>query len=167
MISREMLKFFFFCIQALQGGRLRWGHLEMIRLTIGRKMDDTRMFAHWRIDQPWQSVTKKGQGHRMGGGKGPIDHYVFPLKAQRIIVEVGGECEFEEIKGILQQVARILPFKARVVSKTILAEEKEQQKLAESKNVNPYSFKYCSKNNILGCRIWLSPYDHIWHGKYR
>ncbi|KAL5017628.1 hypothetical protein ScPMuIL_007217 [Solemya velum] len=37
-------------IQALQGGRLRWGHLEMIRLTIGRKMDDSRMFAQCHED---------------------------------------------------------------------------------------------------------------------
>lgn len=53
----------------------------MIRLTIGRKIDPTRMFAIWRVDAPWQPCTRKGQGHRMGGGKGSIDHYVTPVKA--------------------------------------------------------------------------------------
>lgn len=53
----------------------------MMRLTIGRKMDTTRMFAIWRVDAPWQPITKKGQGQRMGGGKGAIDHYVTPVKA--------------------------------------------------------------------------------------
>jgi hypothetical protein len=31
----------------------------MIRLTLGRKMDVNRMFAVWRVDPPWQPVTKK------------------------------------------------------------------------------------------------------------
>lgn len=53
----------------------------MIRLTVGRKIDANRMFAIWRIDSPWQPCTRKGQGHRMGGGKGAIDHYVTPVKA--------------------------------------------------------------------------------------
>jgi large subunit ribosomal protein L16 len=36
-------------IMALCGGRLRWGHFEMMRLTIGREMDVSRMFAVWRV----------------------------------------------------------------------------------------------------------------------
>lgn len=55
------------------------------------------MFAIWRVPAPWQPVTKKGQGQRMGGGKGAIDHYVTPIRAGRIIVEMGGKCEFEEV----------------------------------------------------------------------
>lgn len=110
-----------FGIVAMGGGRLRHGHYEMIRLGeifeskgrlersylnvnffagIGRKLDINRMFAIWRIPAPWQPVTKKGQGQRMGGGKGAIDHYVTPVKAGRIIVEMGGKCEFEEVRII-------------------------------------------------------------------
>eukprot|EP00916_Digyalum_oweni_P022773 GHVL01037706.1.p1 GENE.GHVL01037706.1~~GHVL01037706.1.p1 ORF type:complete len:252 (+),score=13.83 GHVL01037706.1:49-804(+) len=153
-------------IQATGGGSLRWGHLEMIRLTINRKMDESCMFAIWRVEQPWKSITKKGQGHRMGGGKGAIDHYVFPLRAGRIIVEMGGECEFEEVQKILTQVARILPFKARVVTRTMMTEEAERKAELEEKNVNPFTFKYCAQKNMLGCQKWLSPYDYKWHGKY-
>merc|ERR1712179_800146 len=47
-------------IIALRGGYLRWGHLEMIRLGLIRKLDLKRMFAIWRIDAPWKAVTKKG-----------------------------------------------------------------------------------------------------------
>lgn len=53
----------------------------MMRLAIGRKMDISRMFAVWRVDAPWQPVTRKSQGMRMGGGKGNIDEYVTPVKA--------------------------------------------------------------------------------------
>jgi len=49
------------------------------------------MFAIWRIDAPWKPITKKPVGSRMGGGKGNIHHYVTPVKANRIILEMGGK----------------------------------------------------------------------------
>lgn len=70
--------------KALGGGRLKFGHFEMMRLTVGRKLDLDRMFAVWRVDAPWQPLTKKGQGQRMGGGKGAIDHYCTPVKPGEI-----------------------------------------------------------------------------------
>ncbi|XP_009571778.1 PREDICTED: 39S ribosomal protein L16, mitochondrial, partial [Fulmarus glacialis] len=67
---------------ALGGGYLHWGHFEMIRLTIGRAMDPKTMFAIWRVPAPYKPVTRKSLGHRMGGGKGPIDHYVTAVKSE-------------------------------------------------------------------------------------
>lgn len=152
--------------QAITGGNLRHGHLEMMRLSVNRKMDETRMFAVWRIDQPWKPVCKKGQGHRMGGGKGPINHYVFPVRANRMILEMGGRMEFLEVKKFLVNIAKILPFKARVVTKESFEEEEIEKKYIEENNINPLSFEYLAKNNILGIRTNLSPYDDLWHGKY-
>ena len=77
-------------------------------MLIVRQMDDRRMFAIWRFNQLWQSVTKKGQGRRMGGGKGAIDHYVFPFRAERILLEVGGHCEFEEVYPLLKAVGLLI-----------------------------------------------------------
>lgn len=76
---------------------MRIEHFEMARLVVARHLDQKRMFAIWRIDPPWQPVTKKGQGQRMGGGKGAIDHYVTPIKSGRVILEVGGKCEYAEV----------------------------------------------------------------------
>lgn len=87
----------FHYFQSTGGGRLRFEHFEMIRLTVARHLDQKIMFAIWRVDPPWQPVTKKGQGQRMGGGKGAIDHYVTPIKAGRIILEIGGKCEYAEV----------------------------------------------------------------------
>lgn len=42
-------------------------------------------------------VLLQGVGKRHGGGKGPIDHYVTPVKAGRILFEVGGKCVYEEV----------------------------------------------------------------------
>jgi len=36
----------------------------------------------------------------MGGGKGSIDHYVTPIKAGRVIIEIGGHCEYFEVGNI-------------------------------------------------------------------
>jgi large subunit ribosomal protein L16 len=156
-----------FGIRALQGGNMHHGHFEMVRNGINRKMEESRMFAIWRIDAPWKPITRKGQGHRMGGGKGSIDHYVTPVKGGRIIMEMGGECSFREVFPILQRIAWKLPFKADVVSEESLADEKRLgQQLAEE-NLNPFSFEYCIQHHSMGCRSWLSPYDYYWHGKYR
>ncbi len=74
----------------------------MIRLTTNRKIDESKMFAEWRVDAPWKPQTKKGTGHRMGGGKGNINHYVTPVKSGRIIIEIAGHCEFEEVCSVLR-----------------------------------------------------------------
>lgn len=124
------------------------------------------MFAIWRIDPPWQPVTKKGQGQRMGGGKGAIDHYVTPIRAGRVIVEVGGRCEFSEVKKILDTLAHKLPFKAMVVSQEIMEQMKVDNEQKEKENMNPYTMKYVIQNNLGGCHKWLSPVDHKWFGKY-
>lgn len=86
-----------FGVIALEGGRVKHPHIELARLSIGKKMDTSRMFAIWRIAEPWQPLHKKGVGVRLGGGKGAIDHYCTPVKAGRVILEMGGKCEFEEV----------------------------------------------------------------------
>ena len=44
-------------IVAVTGGKLRHGHMEMIRMTLGRRMDTNRMFAVWRVDAVWKPIT--------------------------------------------------------------------------------------------------------------
>lgn len=89
-------------VMALCGGWIRGGHIDMIRNAINKRINLNTTFAAWRIDAPYKPITKKGQGKRMGGGKGSIDHYVTPIKAGRIIFEVGGYIEFEEVEPWLQ-----------------------------------------------------------------
>ncbi|KAI0221659.1 39S ribosomal protein L16, mitochondrial [Lamellibrachia satsuma] len=154
-------------IRAIHGGTMKPGHFEMVRNTTNRKLEENRMFAVWRLDPPWKSITKKGQGHRMGSGKGSIDHYVTPVRAGRIIIEMGGHLEFQEAAQILKRVADKLPFKAEAVSQQMLEEEVHQSQLLAQHNLNPFSFQYCVDNNMLGCRKWLSTYDYKWYNKYR
>jgi len=103
----------------------------------------------------------------MGGGKGPIDHYVTPVKHGRVIVEMGGHCEFEEVRPLLKMVSDRLPFKSAVFSQKMMEEMKEEDEQLEKNNINPYTFKYIVKNNMGGCSNWISPYDRKWFGKHR
>lgn len=154
-------------IIARGGGRMRFGHFEMIRLTLGRKIDTDRMFAIWRIDPPWQPITKKGQGQRMGKGKGAIDHYVTPVKEGRVIIEVAGQCEFAEIKRWLADIAHKLPFAAEAVSQEILDQQKLREEENLAKNTNKWSMKYVIQNNLGGCNRWASPMDFKHFGRYK
>ena len=154
-------------IVAVTGGKLRHGHMEMIRMTLGRRMDTNRMFAVWRVDAVWKPITKRGQGKRMGGGKGSIDHYVTPVRAGRVIVELAGACEFGEVKPALEEVAGKLPFKAEVVSHESLQKKRELETWSEENNQNPYTYKYLIQNNMMGCHKWCSKYDKVWFGKYQ
>nr|CAG4650475.1 EOG090X0DE4 [Sida crystallina] len=153
-------------IIALCGGRLHSGHMEMIRMTVNRKMDPKRMFAIWRVDPPWQPLTKKGQGKRMGGGKGAIDRYVTPVKAGRVIVEVGGKCEFEEALPFLRELAGNMPFRAKAISYEMMEARKAEEERLRLENTNPYTAEYIIKNNIGNCHSWISPYDKKWFFKY-
>ncbi|XP_076240038.1 large ribosomal subunit protein uL16m-like [Calliopsis andreniformis] len=153
-------------IIATQGGRMKHCHFEMIRFTLLKNMDFSTGFAVWRVQEPWQPVTKKSQGHRMGGGKGSIDHYVTPVRVGQVIVEVGGPFEYFTIKHVLKNIANKLPFAAMPVTQEILKNRNETERRLEEENQNPWTWKYIIQNNILGCNSWLSRYDRKWFKKY-
>ncbi|XP_042308576.1 39S ribosomal protein L16, mitochondrial [Sceloporus undulatus] len=153
-------------IMATGGGYLRWGHFEMIRLTINRHMNPKTMFAVWRVPPPYKPITRKGLGQRMGGGKGAIDHYVTAVKTGRLIVEVGGHCEFGEVEHFLTQVAKKLPFPAQAVSQQSLQEMREKEEEKRRNNQNPWTFERIVTANMLGMRRHVSPYDLKLKGRY-
>lgn len=146
---------------------MRTEHIESMRQQVIRKMNDKKCFTYWRIDPVWQPISRKAQGVRMGSGKGGIKFYVFPVRSGRIILEVGGKVEFEEVRPFLQIVVDLLPFKSRIISRESLQESNERDKMLEKLNQNPFTFRYSAKNNMLGISKWLSPYDYLWYGKHR
>ncbi|KAK7913273.1 hypothetical protein WMY93_013484 [Mugilogobius chulae] len=116
-----------YAIVALGGGYLHWGHMEMMRLTINRKMDPKTMFARWRVNAPTN----------LSHAKGAIDHYVTPVKYGRLIVEVGGKVELGEVEHILIEVAKKLPFPTKVLSREGLEAMHKEQAEREENNQNP------------------------------
>nr|XP_012142829.1 PREDICTED: 39S ribosomal protein L16, mitochondrial isoform X2 [Megachile rotundata] len=136
----------------------------MVRQQIN--IDYNVAFAIWRVPDPWQPITKKSPGSRMGAGKGAIDHYVTPVKAGQIIFEVGGNIEFFEVKYVLHNIASRLPFTAMVVSQEKLERMAEEKKRIEEENLNPYTWKYIIQNDLLSSQKWISKYDRRWYNEY-
>ena len=65
---------------------------------------------------PDKPVTKKGVEVPMGGGKGSVEYYVFPIKPGRIIFELEGVKE-EVAKEALKKAADKLPVKTKFIKR--------------------------------------------------
>jgi len=65
---------------------------------------------------PDKPVTKKGTEVPMGGGKGGVDHYVFPIKPGRIIFELEGLKE-EQAREAFGKATDKLPIKTKFISR--------------------------------------------------
>ncbi|MCX6736865.1 MAG: 50S ribosomal protein L16 [Candidatus Parcubacteria bacterium] len=68
----------------------------------------------WMRVFPDKPVTKKPPEVTLGGGKGAVDHYVFPVRAGRILFEIDGVSE-EIAKKAFKMASYKLPIKVRVV----------------------------------------------------
>ena len=65
---------------------------------------------------PDKPVTFKGAEVGMGGGKGGVDHYVYPIRPGRMIFELDGLKE-DISKEALEGAGRKLPIKTKFVKK--------------------------------------------------
>ncbi len=65
---------------------------------------------------PNKPITRKGQEVPMGGGKGSVDHYAFPVKKGRVIFEIEGISE-ENAKEALRKAGDKLPTKTKFVKR--------------------------------------------------
>ncbi|PIT93177.1 MAG: 50S ribosomal protein L16 [Candidatus Harrisonbacteria bacterium CG10_big_fil_rev_8_21_14_0_10_38_8] len=66
---------------------------------------------------PDKPVTKKPPEVTLGGGKGNVDHYVFPVKPGRILFELDGLSE-EKAREAVRRASYKLPIKVRFISRT-------------------------------------------------
>ena len=65
---------------------------------------------------PDKPVTKKGTEIPMGGGKGSVSHYVFPVKPGRILFELEGISE-EMAKKAFREATDKLPIKTKFIKR--------------------------------------------------
>lgn len=92
-------------------------------------------------------------------------HLVFLLIIDFLLLI--GHVEFEDVKWILKIVAHNLPFRARVVTHQMLIDEAIEKQRLKDANINPFTFEYAAKNNLLGCQDILGKYDYMWHNEHR
>lgn len=65
---------------------------------------------------PDKPITKRPPEVTMGGGKGSVDHYVFPVRPGRILFEMDGVTE-EQARTALRLASFKLPIKTRFIMK--------------------------------------------------
>ncbi len=65
---------------------------------------------------PDKPVTKRPPEVTMGGGKGSVDHYVFPTRPGRILFEIDG-VDDKTAKEALRRASHKLPIKTRIITK--------------------------------------------------
>ena len=109
------LSFGSYGIQALEPSWLNSRQIEAGRRAITRSIQrEGRVWIRVFPDKP---VTRRPPETTMGGGKGTVEFYVFPVKPGRIIFELDGVTE-DKAKQALRLAGHKMPFKTRIVSKT-------------------------------------------------
>lgn len=151
-------------IIALGGGALRGAHFDVIRDRVNKYTDFERFFAIWRVDPPWKAVSKKSLGKKMGGGKAKVHHYETPVRAGRIIIEMGGVGNFYEIERILETICKKMPLYCMPISQKIMDNIKKEKLELDKHNYNPFEYRYLVRNNFSNSRTRLSSREMLWGG---
>jgi len=101
-----------FALQALESAWVTSQQIEAARRAITHYI--RRGGKVWIRIFPDKPVTKKPAETRMGGGKGPPDHWVVVVKPGRILFEMGGVNE-EAARGAMRLASYKLPIETRFV----------------------------------------------------
>ena len=101
-------------LQATSSSWVNSRQIESVRKTLAHAMKrEGRVWIRIFPDKP---VTKLPPEVTLGGGKGNIDSYVFPVKPGRILFEMDG-VTFSVAKEAMRLASNKLPVKSRFISK--------------------------------------------------
>ena len=108
------LAFGSFGLKSLEAKRITAKQLEAARRTILRYFKKGGKL--WIRIFPDKAVTSKGTEFAMGGGKGDVAYYCFPVKPGRIILEIDGLKESEALEA-LKKAADKFSLKTKIIRK--------------------------------------------------
>lgn len=108
----NQLSFGSFGIKSLQSKWITGRQIEAARIAVTRYMQ--RQGQVWVRIFPDKPITKKGEGVRMGKGKGAPEGFVAPITPGQIIFEVEG-VPYEIAKEALRLAAQKLPVTTKFV----------------------------------------------------
>lgn len=104
-------------LKSLESHRVSSRQLEASRRLIMRYLKKGGKL--WIRIFPFKPITNKGIEISMGGGKGTVSHYVFPVRAGRIIFEMDGITK-EMAKEALEKAGDKLPVKTKFIARNNL-----------------------------------------------
>ena len=101
-------------LKATESAWLNSRQIEAARKAItGNLKREGRLWIRVFPDKP---ITKQAPEKTLGGGKGSVDHYVFPVRPGRVIFEIDGVP-----KAVAESAFRLaghkLPFKTKIIAK--------------------------------------------------
>lgn len=102
-------------LQALETRWISSRQIEAARRTILRYLKKGGKL--WIRIFPDKPITSKGTEFCMGGGKGDVSHYVFPIKPGRIIFELEG-LKDEISREALKMAGDKLPIRTKIISRS-------------------------------------------------
>ncbi|MEK9180086.1 MAG: 50S ribosomal protein L16 [Patescibacteria group bacterium] len=103
-----------FGLKATEASWLNSRQIEAARRAItGHLKRSGRLWIRVFPDKP---ITQQAPEKTLGGGKGSVDHYVFPVRPGRVIFEIDG-VERNIAEEALRLAGHKLPFKSIVISK--------------------------------------------------
>jgi len=108
------LAFGSFGLKALEGKWITARQIEAARRAIIRYLKRGGKF--WIRIFPDKPVTQKGTEVPMGGGKGSVDHYVYPVRPGRIIFELEG-VEEEIAREAFETASQKLPIRTKFIKR--------------------------------------------------
>ena len=103
-----------FGLKATTGAWVNSRQIEAARRTITNYLH--REGKVWIRIFPDKPITARPPEVTMGGGKGAVDHYVFPVRPGRIMFEMDGVTE-EQARAALRLAGFKLPVRSRFVKK--------------------------------------------------
>ena len=103
-----------FALKAMGTKWITSAQIEASRRAITRTLK--RKGKLWIRIFPAKPITTKGAEVPMGGGKGAVDHYVFPITPVRIIFELDGTDE-ETARDAFRKATDKLPIKTKFIQK--------------------------------------------------
>ena len=101
-------------LKSLESAWLTSRQIEAARKTITNFLK--RSGRLWIRVFPDKPITLQAPEKTLGGGKGSVDHYVFPVRPGRILFEVDGVSE-ASAREALRHASFKLPVKTKVVAK--------------------------------------------------
>src|SRR3989344_3320146 len=100
-------------LQATSSSWVNSRQIESVRKTLAHAMK--REGRGWIRIFPDKPVTKLPPEVTLGGGKGNIDSYVFPVKPGRILFEIGGVSEKIALEA-LRLAGHKLPVRTKIIT---------------------------------------------------
>jgi large subunit ribosomal protein L16 len=101
-------------LKSLGAAWLTSRQIEAARKTITNFLKrEGRLWIRVFPDKP---ITLQAPEKTLGGGKGSVDHYVFPVRPGRVLFEIDG-VDLTTAKEALRLAAFKLPVKTRIITK--------------------------------------------------